>query len=223
MRMKTKWPPDPAETIARIAEPIRLINEALTFGADEGVKHHETRKREVDPWMYAHVVRDDAKHYMLNGGIEAMGFEVAKIANSGVFLRSEHIYIRVLKSAQVFNPMTGKFERGVPVPGSQLRREYFHQTSLPFSVPMLIPIEMPLKLVVLWEQDDLHQLGGLELACPKQWSASRNCVDTYWLVPLDVTAADFGLSGLTEDEPILLEDLQPREAADGERAASNDS
>ena len=223
MHIKAQWPPAPGDLLTSLAGPLALISEALAHGADEGVKYHEALRRPtIDPWLYSHIARNEARYYLISGGIEEFGFDVADLAMSGIHLRRDDVHLRVLKMGHTLNS-SGQSEHAVPGPGhSHSRREYFHQPALMRDDESLsLDIARPLKLVVLWEQDPLHQLGSLELACPRRWSASRNCVETYWLVPVNETAAGLGVDGTYGHESFMLDDFELNESAYEEQAASD--
>lgn len=226
--MEAKCPPGPPDVLPQLAGLLRLIHDALAFGTDAAVKYHEDHRRlQIDPWLFSHIARDNAKYYMGDGGLKALGFEIAPLAMSGLYLHNEHLGICILRVGYLLDKETGEFESGVPSPASRLRREYFYQPALSPSLALMSPsddmeIEQRLKLVVLWDRDEAHQLGAFELACPKYYNASRNCVDTWWIVPVDVEADDLGASFVRADEPILLPDLDIPERSDEEQATGDD-
>ena len=223
MHMKAQWPAAPVDLLSSLAEPLALISEALAHGADEGVKYHEAHRHPtIDPWLYSHIARNEARHYLKNGGIKELGFDVADLAMSGIYLRRHDVHLRVLKMGYTLSSR-GQNEHVVPGPGhSQSRREYFSQPTLMQSDELLsLGVARPLKLVVLWEEDPLHQLGSLELACPRRWSASRNCVETYWLVPVNEATTGPGLDDSDGHDSFVLDDFEFSEIAYEQQAASD--
>ena len=131
MHIKAQWPPAPGDLLTSLAGPLALISEALAHGADEGVKYHEALRRPtIDPWLYSHIARNEARYYLISGGIEEFGFDVADLAMSGIHLRRDDVHLRVLKMGHTLNS-SGQSEHAVPGPGhSHSRREYSHQPAL---------------------------------------------------------------------------------------------
>ena len=225
MHVKAQWPPDPYETVSELAELLALIRDALAHGADEAVKYYEARRgASIDPWLYSHIVRDEARQYLLNGGVRALGFDVRDLAMSGIHLRRENIHLRVFKATYHMDRDSGTVERGIPGPRhSRQLREYFNQPPLTFNGnALLLDTEQPLKLVGLWGRDAEYQLGSFDLACPRRSNASRNCVETYWLVPADVRVRGSFVDAVLENEPIMLDDLELPDSGHQQRAAGDD-
>ena len=205
--MKTTWPPDPNVVLCGIAPVPDLIRTALEEGGDYSVKQFEARKWSIDPWLHCHQVRHFAKKRLVADGILDMGYTMSDLPMSGILIANAECAIRVLRPDHRIDEDTGQIYRIVPNSNLSLaRREYFYQPA--FEWPSLSSSARLLKLVVLWGINSSYQLSTLDLVCTKEFDTTLNCVETYWLVPMQDTRAEgqgtevaIGPSGPYEDLP----------------------
>jgi len=176
-------------------------------------EQHFKTTRPDDPWLFAHQARYIALRKMRQDGLEELGYKLVDIAHSGIFIQSDDYEIRVLKATYRIDREAGTLIRSVPNPGTMARREYFEQPAL-FEIPreyLLLDIARRLKLVVLWDHDTTHQLNYLDLACPKRWTQSSNCVELHWLQPIPELHIDVESTQVSPTPTVSLDDIDVRE------------
>jgi hypothetical protein len=107
---------------------------------------------------------------------EPAGYELDRVANCGLCIRSGACEVRVLKAA------AGR----IPKASSEARSRFYssNQSVLHFGDPEgeTRTQEIPISLVLLWDIDELFGYRTLEVACPRGERRDKS-VDCYWIAP----------------------------------------
>lgn len=213
--MNTNTPPSPDSVLSSLSPVFRILAPALIVGCDASLRIFEEffkLKRPDEPWLFAHQTRYVALRKLRQDGIADLGFEVAEIAQSGVFIHNADYEMRVLKATYRKDRLSGQVIRSVPNPGSDARKEYFHQPSLPITGTLGEDTKQRLKLVVLWDHDEDYQVTYMDLAAPRGWAQSRSCVDLHWLEAIPELEQDhLSVSSGQTTPAIQLDDVAVRE------------
>lgn len=199
--MNTQWPPDP--------DPIReffistgvaqVVRDLLAAGSDAGLTYQERNEWTYDGWLHSMMARKFAwEGLQASPTLAAAGIKVVPgIAMCGLHLRHPEYEVKILRAHQEVDE-DGDATLGLP-PSRSIRRQRYYRTPPPMfgaGVPL-----SPLPLVWIWDTDEDHQLSTIEIALPKGQNVSRNCVDTWWLLPL------FDLSIRDETSEVSYEHL----------------
>jgi hypothetical protein len=156
--------------------------EQATFEARD---YFERKKKEIDPYLFAHLARYNAlevlkeKGHDIRSGDDEPGWKLKTLANSGIYLAYYQYRVRILK-----------FKRKVPHPGhSQSRQRYYEQDweQMRFDWPLLDDSQDYLNMLLLWKVDDNYGLTSFSLACPQGAGTTRDSVSLYWnkVVPME--------------------------------------
>jgi hypothetical protein len=219
MNTHCQFPPSPEAAIEKTQPVSDVLIPALDAACDKAVgifEHQFGVKDKLDPHLFAHLARFSTKQRLVTAGIAELGYEIAEIPNTGLFMHTAEIEIRVLKARYKFDDESQTFSRAVPNPGtSEARKEYFQQPAL---MPQVIGGPPILKLVYIWDYDSNYQFICLELACPKRYDVGRNSVDLHWLQPVVSRGRD--LAPIIEaDAALALDDVSLEERVAVTKAA----
>lgn len=193
--------PESDEVLGDLKNELPVLCQAIEAGTQRAREVFEEDNREVDRVCAPHIVRSMVKHVLENSGHQIEDISQEELANNGLLYHCGRYSIRVLKAQQ---------EGILPVPGpSERRQEFFNQKP---SQERILGWEASggdakgkiTHLIVCWDVDHEYELVELYLALPKAGSATKNSVESEWIVSLDPV----GLSGNRVDvsEGASLED-----------------
>jgi hypothetical protein len=99
-------------------------------------------------------------------------FDLLRVSNCGLCIRTGQGDIRVLKSAS----------DGLPKAHSDARIRFVANNQLSFFFAEEIAHLRTLNLFVLWRMDAEHNYLGMDIACPKE-TRDKGDIDCYWIAP----------------------------------------
>ncbi|MCI0601817.1 hypothetical protein L0156_02280 [bacterium] len=154
--------PNPEETYQELDWLLREIYYALEWGAMKSKEIVDADDLEFDGTIWAGNVRAYAKNYLQKK--EFADLKMEHINNAGLWLQLPNYGIRIWK-ANDQNPPASK---------SDPRQAYCQQ--------LLFTGVDPLKLIIIWNSDKLHNLSRLWLVCPKY--ADEESVEAHWIMEI---------------------------------------
>lgn len=130
-------------------------------------------------------------------------FDLLRVANCGLCVRTPQGDIRILKSPS----------DGLPKALSDARIRFVTSNQMVFAFAQeMIPQLRSLNLFVLWKMDSNYEYVGLEIACPRTTN-SQGEVGCYWIArwdnkstPATVTPTTFATPDLDEIVPLRIEE-----------------
>jgi hypothetical protein len=179
---------EPEAVLARLRPLVPLLYRAVEAGIGESLSFFGMREQPICSVLQPNLVRWKAKQILDEAGhmtrleednVTPIGlrFERIPIANNGLQLSFNNLFLRILKADG----------GGVPLAGSSRARQiYYHQLAL-FGEAVDL-----LKLLVLWDADGAGLAGELVLVCPKRSAETRDSLEVHWMVPIPHPAEDVG-------------------------------
>nr|ALS92027.1 MetaGeneMark_Unknown Function [uncultured bacterium] len=186
---------DPEAVAAYLAKPIGLIHMGLDLGFQH-VHQYFADGELIDRNLAPHLIRYKAKRHLDDEGVVVGELEREALSNNGLYVKVPGFELRILKAA----------DRGLPVPQSQARREYYRQIELwpGWDTPLLTSSESsPLRLVVLWEVGRGYTFAGMRLACPMDGGVDKKSVRAHWYMDLNDPVLDLVASSTSGDGPVF--------------------
>ena len=131
------------------------------------------RARVRDPWLFAHLVRFQARTYLADRGIDA-NIDLMWLALSGVAVRFGRVDLRFLLSD----------DGRLPAPGRSWKKRAFYSQAIQNPL-FILGDEQPrlpatLNIVVTWDYDSSGVLRGLVVHCPSGGGNGRDSATSYW-------------------------------------------
>lgn len=179
--------------------------DAFEQGTFEARDYFQRIKKDIDPYVFAHLSRYHAREVLTAKGYSASGIEnlpelmLKPLSNSGIYLAYLHYRVRVMK-----------FKREVPHPGrSQSRQRLYEQDweQLRLDFPDIDDPRDCLGLLLLWRVDESYGLKSFSLACPQGAGTARDSVRLYWNKPIPMEYLQNILIAPPPEQPSELEDL----------------
>jgi hypothetical protein len=186
---------DPEAVAAYLAKPIGLIYTGLDLGFQH-VHQYFVDGELIDRYLAPHLIRYKAKRHLDEEGVVVGEIEREALSNNGLYVKVPGFELRILKAA----------DRGLPVPQSQARREYYRQIELwpGWRTPSLASTEStPLRLVVLWEVGRAYTFAGMRLACPLDGGVDKKSVRAHWYMDLNDPVLDLGANSTNGEGPVF--------------------
>jgi hypothetical protein len=181
---------DPDAVLWRLGPLVPILYRAVEAGIAESLDFFSSREQPVDPCLQPNLVRWKAKQILDEAGhltelesdnvvpLAGRTFARLPIANNGLQLSYADLLLRILKSDG----------GGVPLAGaSRARQRFYHQLSLLGEEAVDV-----LKLLVLWDVDQLGLDGELLLVCPKRGAETKDSLEVHWMVAIPHPAEGFG-------------------------------
>lgn len=173
--MNCQTVPDRSVVVTELIDLTRLLYHALEAGTLEASRYFEQKGRQHDPWLYASLVRSEARDVLTKQGY-LVNVIPEDVVNNGLCMEYLIYRIRILKAAE---------GQALPIPGSSLARQEFYGQAewLRLPLPNLPPELAPprrLNLVYLWDVTAAHRLSLLTLVCPRSGRLNRTSVREYW-------------------------------------------
>jgi hypothetical protein len=160
-----------------------LIDSALRIAVPQATDVFGLLGGPVDLAVHATLTRYVARQSLAGRAIsvedeEMTGYELDRVANCGLCIRSGACEARVLKAAV----------GGIPKSSSDARSRFYssNQAVLRFGDgERELQVEAtPISLVLLWSIDESFAYQGLEIACPRAERRDKS-VDCYWIAAWD--------------------------------------
>lgn len=223
--MKEQWPPQP-DTVIEWFEPIaRPLQGALSTGMADAYEYFVTHGwvNDIDPWAFPHLTRLRAARELQALDLANLGFELQPLGFSGLWLRSEHLDVRVLKIDHRPDRLTNLPQRRIPHQGvTAARRAYYYQPAMVFDEEALsfhaLLRPQRVKTLVLWDTDPSYsELTTFDFACPKFLNERKRLVETHFWVPINLDGTGELSPGLLVTGK-LLEDLNIEAFQEAEEA-----
>lgn len=198
--------PEPGEVLEELRRELALVYEAIEAATQVAREFFEEyRGRDLDRILAPHIVRSEVKHFLESRGQEVEEMEPEVLANNGLLYHSGRFSLRILKA-----------QDGVlPAPGPSERRQAFYDQE-PTQHRLLgwaaatgeeEAIGRIVNLIVVWDTDHRYELTELHLALPKAGSATKDSVETHWMVPIELLSLSGGPEIFDDDTAEEIEDL----------------
>jgi hypothetical protein len=157
------------------------IHEVLDKASTEARFYFESRKLDIDPYLFPSIVRFEAKCLLDNPLYKSIGYQFVVLSNNGLLLIYQHegctYRIRVRKADE---------DGEMPIQNqSKILKEFCKQPNpFPQFLPGMQPEEMGqflspslLNLFVVWDVDHNYILTSVSLACPDGSSGNVHFAD----------------------------------------------
>lgn len=210
---KSSSVPASEHVLGELRQELLLVYRAMEVATQAVREFFEVKERDVDRMFAPDLVRHEVKCFLEASGHHVEELESESLPNNGLLYHAGRYSFRILKVSDGVLPAPGSSEKRQAFFGQQPTQQRLEgwNTASNEEMPEL------LNLIVGWDVDNQYELVELYLAFPKSGSATKESVETHWMVkipPLSLSGEQ-GVKGEVseeaEDLPIQLKETQERD------------
>ena len=204
-------PFNPEQVLESLSDILPRLYQAIEESLTTARAHFESRDRDFDPWLVAHILRDEAKtaiDKMRRTDIDLMwsDFNREDIAFSGLSIIYGKYKIKIYKGKNGVLPASGR---------TKANRNFFYQPSLADCFDYL-------NLVIIWNVDINYDLVDMRLACPRYPEKYPENSLEHWSIPIPPPSGTITVKKPFDDPVEDLPFERKRLALTGSASGNND-